>query len=324
MIWLLFAFLILVTPAQAGVSTPMGSTPWPLIFDEEFNATGDYTHLNDGRTAPVWNRATGVGTGTIGTCPAGDDCNNRGGNYCWLQHGITLHGHEVDFQAQSPCWVPGSTQTGEGARIGTGPQDSGTPFTCSPTGQVMINGVQQTGFCFSPTDICPHATAPEIYEEALYDVPCNSGTIADHPVFWNIASDTTDEEFDIAHPGNSTQMFSETFGPKPARTNTQTTPRAACGWHVFGAHWIGGSSPSIEFWQDGIVVATVTANVTTSPMILMLELGWDGTPITSSVAAVGKAIYTHVYGNNVSYPAITAQTNYGGPGDTAGKTLGAP
>jgi hypothetical protein len=295
----------LVTPAQAAVATPPG--PWTLIFDSEFNGTGDYTTLD-----PVWGPASGN--------------NLRGGNYCWAEHNIMLNNHEIDFAAKSPCRVSGATQSGEGARIATGPQTAGATFDCSPAGVISISGVTQKGFCFSPTNTRQSNTPPEIYEETLYDVPCSSGNLLDHAAFWNVGNGQwpTTNEFDIIQPLNKTQLAAEMFYGAPSSPQvTFGTPAAACGWHVFGAHWIGGSTPSIEFLVDGASAGIITQNVTTAPAIALLELGWAGTPATTTAPATAKAVYVHIFGKGVTYPAVEPQTNYGGPGDTAGKVLGA-
>lgn len=313
--WFLFIFLALAVPAWAacpcssGVATPVDSS-WSLIFDEEFNNTSgmaeDYTHIDS-----VWTPSSGN--------------NLRGGNYCWLQHGITLpaSGHEVDLQAQSSCWVMGSSQPGEGARIATGPQASGATFSCSSAGVVSVGGVNQNGFCFSPTG---GTGTGEIYGETLYDVPCDSsGHIYNHPGFWWVGDGNwaATNEFDVIQPYNTTQQAGELwYNQSPNQAVTFGTAYTACGWHVFGAHWVGGSSPTVEFLVDGNSEGKITSNVTTAPQMMLLEYGYDGTPTTTSANATAKAIYVHIYGKNVSYSAVTSQANYGGPGDKDGKTLG--
>ena len=286
-----------------GVPTPVDSS-WNLIFDEEFNQTGDYTTLDS-----VWNPASGN--------------NLRGGNYCWREHGITLNNHEIDLGAKSGCWVVGSSQPGEGARIATGPQASGATFDCSSAGVVSIGGVTQNGFCFTPG-----TGTGEIYAENLYDVPCDSsGNLYNHVAFWLVGNGNwaATNEFDVSQPYNGTQEAAELwYGQYPNQHVTFGTALAACGWHVFGLHWVGGSSPTAEFLVDGNSEGKITSNVTTAPQMMLLEYAYDGTPTTTSADATAKAIYVHVYGKNVTnYATVTPQTNYGGPGDTDGKTLGA-
>ena len=154
------------------------------------------------------------------------------------------------------------------------------------------------------------------FEARVYLPAASPGVIANWPDWWIAGKNwPTDGEIDIAEglSGKATSTFHNATNPSPGYG--QAASGDYTGWHVFAALWKPGE---IDWYYDGKLQHTVTAGVTSSPMMLIFinAIGkWGGPAVTPSDMMID---YVHVYQNSPNAVAVTPQSGYGGPGDTGG------
>ncbi len=154
------------------------------------------------------------------------------------------------------------------------------------------------------------------YVESRIYIPGDAnGTIYNWPAWWLVGSNwPNDGEIDVMEglEGNAYATFH--YGTPTNHQHQQFPARSnMVGWHVYAAHWQPGR---ISFYFDGQLIGTITNNVTSQPMQLILNYavgGWGG-PI--SAPAEMLVDYVHVYSNASNAVAVPPQANYGGPGST--------
>ena len=162
------------------------------------------------------------------------------------------------------------------------------------------------------------------YIEARVYIPgAADGTVYNWPAWWLVGDNwPTGGEIDIMEglEGNAYSTFH--FGTVANHQHYQFIARNnPVGWHVMAAHWQPGR---ITFYYDGIAIGTVTSNVTSQPMQLILNNavgGWGGPTVVPATMLVD---YVHVYSNASGAVAVAPQANYGGPGSTGGTTAPTP
>jgi beta-glucanase (GH16 family) len=149
------------------------------------------------------------------------------------------------------------------------------------------------------------------YFEARVYLPGSGGQIANWPAFWLDGHNwPTDGELDVMEGlgGQAAYHFhSPSGGPGSAASGNYT------GWHTFGADWESGK---VDYYYDDQLVGTITAGITNAPMYVILNnaMGTWGGP--QMVPSDMKVDWVHVYSKDSSATAVTAETNYTGPGGT--------
>jgi beta-glucanase (GH16 family) len=157
------------------------------------------------------------------------------------------------------------------------------------------------------------------YEARIYLPPSSSGNIANWPAWWLIGPSASDGEIDIMEGlnGQATSTYHQTAG---VGGDSQAASGNYTGWHVYGVLWTPGE---LQYYYDGQLQHTVTYQVTSSPleMVLNYAVGGVGGPITAPASM--EVDYVHVYQSTQydSNPvAVTPEAGYGGPGDTGTST----
>ncbi|MQS15217.1 glycoside hydrolase family 16 protein [Streptomyces kaniharaensis] len=103
--------------------------------------------------------------------------------------------------------------------------------------------------------------------EARVNVPAAApGVVANWPAFWAVGADWPH--------GGENDVMEGLHGLVCAHFNSAAASTGSCsdtgltGWHVFGAEWQDGR---VDYYRDGILVATLTQGITSAPMWLMLD-----------------------------------------------------
>ncbi|MER7751661.1 glycoside hydrolase family 16 protein [Kitasatospora sp. NPDC097643] len=103
--------------------------------------------------------------------------------------------------------------------------------------------------------------------EARVDVPAaEPGVVANWPAFWAVGADWPN--------GGENDVMEGLHGKICAYFNSAAASTGSCsdsdltGWHVFGAEW---RSDRVDYYRDGVLVATLTEGITSDPMWLMLD-----------------------------------------------------
>jgi beta-glucanase (GH16 family) len=132
------------------------------------------------------------------------------------------------------------------------------------------------------------------YVEAKVWLPGANGTISDWPAIWAVGSNwPTGGEIDILEGLGGEPCWHFHYGtPSSPQTQGQCVAGDYTGgWHTFGADWEPGS---ITWYYDGQEVGTVTSDVTSSPMQLILDLAVEpGDPVT--VPATLRVAYVKLW-----------------------------
>ncbi|GAB7187743.1 beta-glucanase GH16 family [Kitasatospora sp. Ki12] len=103
--------------------------------------------------------------------------------------------------------------------------------------------------------------------EARIDVPAAApGVVANWPAFWSVGADWP--------AGGENDVMEGLHGRVCSYFNSDIASTGSCadsdltGWHVFGSDWQPGR---VDYYRDGVLVATITAGVTSAPMWLMVD-----------------------------------------------------
>ena len=152
-------------------------------------------------------------------------------------------------------------------------------------------------------------------ESRIYIPGAADGTVYNWPAWWLVGDNwPTGGEIDIMEGLEGDAYSTFHFGSPSSPQHYQFAARnSMVGWHVFAAHWQPGR---ITFYYDGVAIGTITSNVTSQPMQLILNNavgGWGGPTVVPSTMLVD---YVHVYSNAGGAVAVTPQPNYAGPGST--------
>lgn len=294
-----------LTVGTAGNPQPAGG--WNLLVDDEFNGTTLDTSL--------WTVSSGA--------------TEQGGTFCYDSAGVAVNNHELDLtvltETSGACFNALYADRGS-ARIRSGPAANaafncaGNPTDTDPGGDPSG---QANGFCFGP--IGP-GTPSQLYLEALIMNPCSSGTGQNHVGFWTNGNAVWPNGMEIdlfnTHDANGQvdqNVYSTATGANGVRA---FGPTAECGYHLASALW-SSVGPTYKWFVDGVNVATISgADIQTNPAQVFLESNVNGTTFLPASNVTTKVKYFHLFGKNVPYPPTNPETNYGGPGDLAGKTLG--
>ncbi|MFF7991156.1 family 16 glycosylhydrolase [Kitasatospora xanthocidica] len=103
--------------------------------------------------------------------------------------------------------------------------------------------------------------------EARIDVPAAApGVVANWPAFWSVGANWPE--------GGENDVMEGLHGRVCSYFNSDTASTGSCtdsdltGWHVFASDWQPGR---VDYYRDGILVATITAGITSAPMWLMVD-----------------------------------------------------
>jgi beta-glucanase (GH16 family) len=117
----------------------------------------------------------------------------------------------------------------------------------------MINTKKQFRFTYGALEARMHLPAAE------------PGVIANWPVFWQLGANwPIDGESDVVEGllGHACFHYHSKMGSEGGCAKGDYT-----GWHTFGAHWRPGR---MDYYYDGVLVGTLTENVTAAPQWLVL------------------------------------------------------
>lgn len=285
------------TPAST-VTPGVLDPGWALIFDDEFNGTTlDSTQ---------WQNQP---SGTFNNVPVNPNHAAVSGGV--LTMSLTTPGSPFTASAMTGCFIHGNTAT---------------PRTFGPLASGNIAG----------------NVAGDIYVEARIRMSAANAKGAWHS--FNLNTQGSFPEYDTIEfiGSDPTRMYSTYHNASGADTSGGGWPLTSfdlgAGYHIYQTYW---TTTSIAFLLDGVqmlrfvngqVVGGTTVTVGTSPAIMNMNTGVNGfgstgsnsgsTPNVADATSVFpmtmKVDYVHVYKKNAT--GITPQTNYGGPGSTAGPT----
>ncbi len=109
------------------------------------------------------------------------------------------------------------------------------------------------------------------YMEARIYFPASGNEIANWPSFWAVGQVwPNDGELDVVEGLNGAACYHFHWGTSsnPQAQGGCTSGNYAGGWHTFGADWQPGS---VTWYYDGVDVGSVTSNITSQPLFLILE-----------------------------------------------------
>ena len=176
--------------------------------------------------------------------------------------------------------------------------DDGTSFNYC-TGMVQTSGLFEQS---------------EGYFEAKIFLPGSGGKIANWPAFW---MNGWTGEVDIVEGigGHASYHFHAPTG----EIGSGYVGADMTGWHVYGVLWQAGR---MQFYQDNVLVGTVTKGVTDGKlyMVLVNSIGGYG-DAPRLVPSDMKVDWVHVYSSDPSAKGIDPEEGYTGLGDVAPRDL---
>lgn len=208
---------------------------------------------------------------------------------------------------------------------------AGSAVTCALTLRTPGNYTSYDGVLMFTKDAAADGSAGNWYAEARCRLPAANNT-GFWPAWWfNHYPDGTFPEIDCNEwygyqPNNLPATYHD-----PNNNQFGVSPNVGLGnlgngYHVYGFLW----TPTVLRWYiDGVQYASVNNGasgivISTGPYQCLLQInanGFDSANVmsgTTNLPGLFKVDYIHIYQKGAS--GITPQTNYGGPGSTAGPT----